>query len=74
MDTSENNHKYLSSASVVADSLLIFYIAYACITGEYGYMPYFLLFYICLAMESQPESVEVSKKNTKKQVAVNTFQ
>lgn len=70
----KNNHKYLSSASVVADSLLIFYIAYACITGEYGYMPYFLLFYICLAMESQPESVEVSKKNTKKQVAVNTFQ
>ncbi|WP_308773443.1 O-antigen ligase family protein [uncultured Bacteroides sp.] len=29
-------------------SLFIFYVAYSCITGEYGYMQFFILFYIIM--------------------------
>lgn len=57
----KNNHKYHISDPISADSLLVFYIAYSCITGEYGYMQFFLLFYICLAAENLN-----GKKQTKK--------
>lgn len=30
------------------NALLVFYIAYSCITGEYGYMQYFIIFYILM--------------------------
>lgn len=46
------NHKFKIKDVYVADAMLVFYIAYACITGEYGYMQYFLLFYICLIFEN----------------------
>lgn len=56
-----NNHKIGMSEPIIADTLLVFYIAFACITGEYGYMQYFLLFYICLVAENRQV-----KKQTKK--------
>ena len=37
--------------AILLNSLFIFYIAYACITGEYGYMQYFILFYILMLGE-----------------------
>lgn len=45
-----NNHKLLKSKFVIADSLLIFYISYACITGEYGYMKCFIYYYLCIML------------------------
>lgn len=36
----------------IINMLLFFYISYSCITGEYGYMKYFLLFYSLMLGES----------------------
>lgn len=33
---------------VLLDCLIVFYVVYSCITGEYGYMRYFALFYILM--------------------------
>ena len=40
------NNRKMRSAAALLNSLFVFYIAYACITGEYGYMQYFIIFYI----------------------------
>ena len=40
-----NNMSEHANAAIL-NGLLILYIAYACITGDYGYMQYFILFYI----------------------------
>lgn len=45
------------------NALFVFYIAYACVTGEYGYMQYFIIFYILmlgedLYIEESPECEE----------------
>ncbi len=37
--------------AALLNSMFVFYIAYACITGEYGYMQYFILFYILMLGE-----------------------
>lgn len=61
-----NNHHLHLRDTIIADSLLVFYLAYACITGEYGYMQYYLLFYICLVFENQemnPKRYNHIKKN-----------
>ena len=34
-------------------SLMVFYLAYCCITGEYGYMKYFVIFYVLMMGETQ---------------------
>lgn len=36
----------------IVNMLMIFYISYSVITGEYGYMKYFLLFYVLILGES----------------------
>lgn len=40
-------------------SLMLFYIAYSCITGEYGYMKYFLLFYVLMMGEFQYKNMNI---------------
>lgn len=40
-----NNYKLMYDSSIVS-ALIVFYIAYSSITGDYGYMQFFLLFYI----------------------------
>lgn len=45
-----NNYSERPVAAML-NSLFVFYIAYACITGEYGYMQYFILFYILMLGE-----------------------
>lgn len=50
------------SENVLFDCLMVFYISYSCITGEYGYMKYFLIFYIlmlCNQLESELSSKPV---------------
>ena len=48
------------SIATLLNSLLVFYIAYACITGEYGYMQYFILFYILMLGEDLYQDEEFS--------------
>ena len=40
------------SIAILLNSLFVFYIVYACITGEYGYMQYFIIFYILMLGEN----------------------
>lgn len=40
-----------NSTAFLLHSLLIFYLTYACITGDYGYMQYFILFYVLMCGE-----------------------
>lgn len=61
------NHKININDTVIANSLLVFYIAYSCITGEYGYMKYFLPFYICLVFENK----NVTNKNNNQNMVQN---
>lgn len=52
----KTNRKMHLSETVLFDCLMVFYISYSCITGEYGYMKYFLIFYIlmlCNQLESE---------------------
>lgn len=57
-----NNWSELPIASLL-NSLFIFYIAYACITGEYGYMQYFILFYILMLGEDLYFEDDVKEEN-----------
>ncbi len=45
------NNRRIRPIAALLHSLFIFYIAYACITGEYGYMQYFIIFYILMLGE-----------------------
>ncbi len=47
------NDLYERSKAVLLQSLLVFYLTYACITGDYGYMQYYILFYILMCGEGQ---------------------
>lgn len=47
------NNLYKRSTAVLLHSLLVFYLTYACITGDYAYMQYFILFYILMCGEGQ---------------------
>ena len=42
------NALYERPTAILLHSLLFFYLTYACITGEYGYMQYFILFYVLM--------------------------
>ena len=48
------------SIATLLNSLFVFYIAYACITGEYGYMQYFILFYVLMLGEDLYQGDEFS--------------
>lgn len=45
------NNRNKRPIAALLNSLFVFYIAYACITGEYGYMQYFIIFYILMLGE-----------------------
>ena len=47
------NNRHNRPIAALLNSLFTFYIAYACITGEYGYMQYFIIFYILMLGENQ---------------------
>lgn len=60
-----NNFRFDLKEKVVVDALFVFYIAYSSITGEYGYMKLFLIFYILLLGEKfEDEMEEESQKET----------
>ena len=58
------NNKRLSSDSALLNTALVFWIAYACITGEYGYMKTFLIFYILMLGEQLLQSRDEQENNT----------
>ena len=45
------NNLYERTTAILLLSLLLFYLTYACITGDYGYMQYFILFYVLMCGE-----------------------
>lgn len=53
-----NNFRFNLKEKVVVDALFVFYVAYSGITGEYGYMKLFLIFYILLLGESFEDKAE----------------
>lgn len=58
----KNNNRLVPKYSVLVNSSLVFYIAYSCITGEYGYMKVFLLFYILTLAEcyySEKQAIKI---------------
>lgn len=48
-----SKHNYVP----VLNALLFFYLGYSCITGEYGYMPYYAIFYCLMLAEYQQEYI-----------------
>ena len=42
------NRKMHLRENVLFDCLMVFYVSYSCITGEYGYMKHFLIFYVLM--------------------------
>lgn len=56
----KNNSKRYFNDKTVLNSLLVFYITYACITGDYGYMQYFMIYYICICFENLKRKSEPS--------------
>lgn len=51
------NNKNEPPIDKILNALFVFYVSYSCITGDYGYMQYFILFYILMLAEN-----EISKK------------
>lgn len=63
----KNNKRLVPKYSVLVNSSLVFYIAYSCITGEYGYMKMFLLFYILILCECYySEKEKLTTENNKR--------
>ncbi len=61
-----NNFRFNLKEKVVVDALFVFYMAYSAITGEYGYMKLFLIFYVLLLGESlENEEFEESDESGK---------
>ena len=59
-----NNFRFNLKEKVVVDALFVFYMTYSAITGEYGYMKLFLIFYVLLLGESlENEELEESDEN-----------
>lgn len=69
-----NDHKLYQNDKYVADTLLVFYVAYSCITGEYGYMQYFLMFYICLVFENMGDgTIGMASREFKEPIIKSRF-
>ena len=61
LKTIHYNMRFQRETSALLNSLLVFYIAYSCITGEYGYMQFFTIFYVLMLGEKlldNPQSVK----------------
>lgn len=59
------NNNRISHSPILLNTLLFFWISNACITGEYGYMKTFILFYIVMIgdqMETENKKVIISKR------------
>ena len=57
------NNLYERPTAILLLSLLLFYLTYACITGDYGYMQYFILFYVLMCGEGM---AGMASKRTKR--------
>ena len=53
----DGNKKYVRSSRILLNSLMVLYVSFSCITGEYGYMKYFLLFYVLMLAEAEKKNL-----------------
>lgn len=60
-----NNFRFNLKEKVVVDALFVFYVAYSAITGEYGYMKLFLIFYVLLLGETFEDDAEDEESDKK---------
>lgn len=58
------NRKMKIHGLPIVNTLIVFYVSYSLITGEYGYMKIFLLFYTLMLGESQYNHNKNEKKST----------
>lgn len=57
----KNNRIMHLSENVLFDCLIVFYISYSCITGEYGNMKTFLIFYILMLCNQLQTPIKQTK-------------
>ena len=57
----KNNRMMHLSENVLFDCLIVFYISYSCITGEYGYMKLFLIFYVLMLCNQLQTPIKQTK-------------
>ena len=48
----QNNTKMNFKETSLVNALFVFYVSYSCITGDYGYVKFFLIFYVLMLGES----------------------
>lgn len=63
--------KYCGSNSIWLESLFVFYVAYSCITGEYGYMKYFAVFYVVMLFHLKKTTISEEENFLKEQLWKN---
>lgn len=59
---------YTKSSRYILFSLMVAYISYSLITGEYGYMKYFLIFYVMILVNQKPRKLIKNYLLEKKQL------
>lgn len=52
------NRTYVKDSTML-DCLVVFYLSYSCITGEYGYIKFFVIYYIIMCFLSREKSVQI---------------
>lgn len=55
------NRRMKLNENVLFDCLMLFYISYSCITGEYGYMKLFLIFYVLMLCNQLQAPIKQTK-------------
>lgn len=55
------NRRMKLNENVLFDCLMVYYLSYSCITGEYGYMKLFLIFYVLMLCNQFQAPVKITK-------------
>ena len=55
------NRKMKLNENVLFDCLMVYYLSYSCITGEYGYMKMFLIFYVLMLCNQLQAPIKITK-------------
>ena len=55
------NRRMKLNENVLFDCLMVYYLSYSCITGEYGYMKLFLIFYVLMLCNQLQAPIKLTK-------------
>lgn len=62
------SNNFIKNSRYILFSLMVSYITFSLITGEYGYMKYFLIFYVMIFVNQRPQNLSNKISLTKKQL------